>query len=239
MSPEIYEKKLDIRSSQVDPMQRLRLGSLFTLLQEASIDHTEALGAGRDQTLDRGLLWVVVQQYAKISRLPLYGEKCTLRSWPGEMLHLFFPRYYTLTGEGEEELAAASALWALMDRQERRIVFPEDCGVSVPGTDSCRAIPLPVPPRLPGPQAEKREFTVPYSALDINGHVNNTRYLDLWEDCMPASLRGMEPREISVEYSAEAREGDCLSLALEERAGVWLFAGSREGRRLFRMSVGF
>ena len=55
--------------------RKLRISKLFEFMQEAAIHHTEALGAGRAKTLDRGFLWVVTMQHAEISRLPEYDEK--------------------------------------------------------------------------------------------------------------------------------------------------------------------
>ena len=62
----IYERELLLGSEHVDCFQRLRLSTLFELLQTASIRHTEALVMGRDKTLYRGLLWIIARQYVVI-----------------------------------------------------------------------------------------------------------------------------------------------------------------------------
>ena len=66
---EIYTERLTLRSRDVDMFRRLRTSELFKLLQEASIRHTEQLGMGRDRTLDRGILWVLLMQRAEIVRM--------------------------------------------------------------------------------------------------------------------------------------------------------------------------
>ena len=68
----IYSIEYKILSSDTDANRTLRLSRLMTMLQEASIAHTTALGMGREMTLDRGLLWIVTLQQAKITRLPVY-----------------------------------------------------------------------------------------------------------------------------------------------------------------------
>ena len=88
----MYHQELLLRSKDVDLHRRLRTSRLFELLQEASIAHTEQLGMGRDKTLDKGLLWIVGLQRAEIRRMPEYDEQILLKSWPGETMHLFFPR---------------------------------------------------------------------------------------------------------------------------------------------------
>ena len=69
-----YREEILLRSKDVDMFRRLRTSELFRLLQEASIRHTELLGMGRDKTLDRGILWVLLMQRAEITRMPEYDE---------------------------------------------------------------------------------------------------------------------------------------------------------------------
>ena len=91
----VYSREMLLRSRDVDMFRRLRTSELFRLLQEASISHTEELGMGRDKTLDKGLLWILLLQRADIDRMPEYDEKVVLKSWPGKTMHLLFPRYYS------------------------------------------------------------------------------------------------------------------------------------------------
>ena len=127
----VYRKEYTLLSSDVDAARRLRLSRLFTMLQEASIAHTTALGMGREKTLDKGLLWIIVQMSVQVKRLPLYDEKVRLLSWPGKTLHLYFPRFYRLEDENGECLLEGSALWGLMDQATRHIIFPEEHGIRI------------------------------------------------------------------------------------------------------------
>ena len=111
----VYTAELRLRNKDVNLHRRLRTAMLFELMQEASIRHTEELGMGRKMTLDRGLLWMVTLQRAEIARMPEYDECITLESWPGETMHLLFPRYYRVLDEGGNTLVSASALWGLRE----------------------------------------------------------------------------------------------------------------------------
>lgn len=199
---DIYERHFRLKSSDVDKDRRLRTSVLFSMLQEAAIAHTEELGMGREKTLDRGLLWIVTLQRAEIERMPLYDENVVLRSWPGRTMHLLFPRYFSLETEAGEPLLKASSIWSLIDARTRAIVFPEKHGIEIEGVTTGDEIALPSAPRplsqaagassntTNGPSdgtapqlcTAERSFTVPYSFVDLNGHMNNTRYFDLAED---------------------------------------------------------
>ena len=87
----MYRILYQILSSDTDANRTLRLSRLYTLLQEASIRHTEQLGMGREKTLDKGILWVLTQQRCEIRRMPEYDEHIVLKSWPGRNMHLLFP----------------------------------------------------------------------------------------------------------------------------------------------------
>lgn len=224
----VYTRELLLSSSDVDMHRRLRCSVLFRLLQEASIRHTEELGMGRDKTLDKGILWVVTMQSAEIARMPEYDEHIVLSSWPGRTMHLFFPRYYRIADREGNTLLSASALWALVDAESRKIVFPDRYGVEIAGEETGREIALPSP--LPREQGEREEsFTVPFSYVDLNGHMNNTRYFDLAEDRFPAAAEGRPLRRVRSEYSAEARFGEHLRLRWGQEGGLCRMSG--EGQR--------
>lgn len=235
---DIYEQELLLGSEHVDCFRRLRPSTLFELLQTASIRHTTALGMGREKTLDRGLLWIVARQYVAIDRMPTYDERVTLRSWPGKTMHVLFPRYYELVGRGGETLARGSALWSLMDSTTRATVFPEEYGVEIAGVETGRETPYLM--KLPALETPNRfSFTVPYSCVDLNGHMNNTRYFDLAEDKLPAARAGKLLREVRTEYSAEAPLGATLDVAWGEADGTYFLSGvnAETGRKCFRMGL--
>ena len=164
-----------------------------------------------------------------------YHEVVTLLSWPGKTMHVLFPRFWRLTDQGGAVLAEGSALWTLMDQNTRAMVFPDEHGVSIPGEVTGWETPLPRPPKMGEAEREER-FTVPYSWVDLNGHMNNCRYLDLAEDVLPPELHEMTLRAVSIEYSGEAHLGEALRLRWGNDGGSWFLSG--EGaKRLFRMRL--
>jgi len=231
----VYSTELRLRNRDVNLHRRLRTSTLFEMMQEASIRHTEELGMGREMTLDRGLLWMVTLQQAEIARMPEYDESITLESWPGKTMHLLFPRYYRVLDEKGDSLIRASALWALVDAGTRRMVFPDRYGVVIEGETTGNELALPSPPRRAA-EGTVTDFTVPFSYVDLNGHMNNTRYFDLAEDLIPAAARGRSLRKIAVEYSSEARLGETLRVTAAQDGDSFFISGDTE-KKIFRMSL--
>jgi acyl-ACP thioesterase len=219
----------------VDCFRRLRASALFTLLQTAAIRHTEELGVRRDKTLDRGLPWVVARQHVVVERMPVYDERITLRSWPGEMMRVLFPRYYELTDEAGAVLVRASAVWSLMDARTREMAFPDEYGIEIPGVETGRELPYLV--RLPAmEQPNAFAFTVPYSCVDLNGHMNNARCFDLAEDRLPAAKEGDILRDVRVEYTGEAMLDTLLVAEWGEKDGKY-YVNAMTDRPCFRMEL--
>ena len=231
----VFSTTLRLRNKDVNLHRRLRTAMLFELMQEASIRHTEELGMGREMTLDRGLLWMVTHQQAEIERMPAYDERITLESWPGKTMHLLFPRFYRVLDEQGQVLLRASSLWALVDERTRRMVFPDRHGVVIEGVETGGEIALPSSVRRAA-EGERHDFTVPFSYVDLNGHMNNTRYFDLAEDLLPAAAEGRQLRRAAVEYASEARLGDRLTVTTEESGGSFFISGDNE-KKIFRLML--
>ena len=230
----VYRTEFEILASDVDMYRRLRLSRLFTMIQEISIAHTKALGMGRDKTLDKGFLWVVTMQRVDVKRLPVYDDKVALETWAGRTMHVMFPRYYRMTDEKGETLLSASGFWMLINEKTRSMVFPDKEGVVIPETKTGFEPGLPSAPKSIAISAE-RPYTVPYSAIDINGHMNNARYLDAAENVMPAALRARSIERVICEYAAEIRPEETVSLETGADENAFYMACMKDGKRLFRL----
>ena len=222
-----YERKLKIRSCDVGADRLLRPSVLLTMLQEAAIAHTEELGMGREKTLDRGLLWIVTMQDIRIARMPAYDEEITLFSHPGKTMHLLFPRFYEILDAEGQCIVKGSAIWSLIDENTRALVFPEKYGIRISGEAAPDDPALPVPIHAFS-CSESREFTVPYSYIDLNRHMNNTRYLDLAEDCIHESVKGKALQSIRIEFQREVLQNDEITLSWGFENGRCLVTGAVE-----------
>ena len=253
-----YEKKLLIRSEQVDMTRRLRMSELFRLLEEVSIAHTEELGCTRRETLDRGLLWIITRQIAEIDEMPVYDDEITVRGWQGDMMHVFFPRFYEIERDGRV-LIRARALWSLIDQETRDIIMPEDYGIELPGRPGSDDMMLPaiVIPESAGEPAASIPLVTSFSQMDINGHMNNTSYFDMIDDAVwadvskcagpsgdpesasdPVSAADIMPvpKTLYINYMSEIKAGEHITLNEYKNAGTLWFEGAGE-KPYFRVRI--
>ena len=232
---EVYTTTRKLRNADVDMHRRLKTSTLLTMLQEAAIAHTEAIGMGREKTLDRGLLWIITLPRLTIHRMPTYDETVTVACWPGKTMHILFPRFYRLTDEDGKLLIEGSALWALIHEEDHQLVFPDEHGIVIPQLVTGLESPLPRAPKALS-LTHNTEFTVPYTYIDLNRHMNNVRYLDLAENTIPAELHDHPLRSLEIEYSSEAVLGQTIRVGWGQLGGACFLVGEDE-KRMFRLRL--
>lgn len=219
-----------VRATDCDVNKRMRPAALFVAMQEGGERHAYALDLGYDAMMARGLFFVLARIHVHFDRAPRCGETVIHRTWPGQCNRFFCPRYHVFTLEDGTPLASAGALWVLLDANARKIVSPKIIESLFPDT---RDIPAPIelPTRLPHMDDASFTFTrsPAYSDYDINGHVNNTRYIGYLCDALGNSvLREHCIGDLVAGYEKEIREDHPLnmSLSLSEERFTFLVASA-------------
>ena len=233
----IYTEKYTLKSRDVNVFRKLRMSSLFEIMQETATEHSEILGSGIDVIRGKNLMWVLALQLVEIKRMPKYREQITIETWPGKTVHSLYPRYHSITDQNGCDLIRSSAIWTLVDIHERKLVPSAQSGFDYEGEKTGREISLPRPPRAFFTDATS-SFTVPFSYIDMNGHMNNTRYFDLAENVFPPAAAGTEPSRILVEYSSELLLGETYDLSWGEKDSHFYLKGGGE-KPSFRIVIDY
>ena len=211
----IYSKIFEITSAATDCYDRLKASHILRFMQEVAGDHSAILGADRGLLMEKGLFWAVIRHRVQITRLPHAGEHIRVETWPMPTTRTAYPRSTIAYDEQGNECFRCISLWVLMDEKSRAMVLPGKSGVEVAG--HLRGCELAAPgSMIPREMAEKTSRTVRYTDLDINGHMNNCRYLDWVDDLLPSAFHAHHViREFSLCYLSEIRESETLDLHWE------------------------
>ena len=210
--------------------------ALFKFLQDIAGEQCIPLKLSGPDLEKRGLMWVIIKYRLQVSRWPQPGETIQANTWPGKTRHGMMPRFYVLRDAGGETLLAASSIWAVVDRQTRAMVNNEELGVHIDPLETGEEI------RLPGAikkleTTQERLFRVPAEYLDENGHMNNTFYYTVAEDCLGRDARRDRLLEVSTEHVSEALCGEELLLRWAESEGLGYITGSLGDKLIFRMNL--
>lgn len=236
MQDKNYIETFTLRTCDCDMRGAWRPSAILEAMQETAIAHCDKLNLGRNVTDSLGVAWVLSRSRVALERLPHIGEAVSVETYPLPLKHLFYPRMNTFRGADGEVIGHAHSLWVLIDLSTRRIVSNETIVSRLPdNSDLAAPIPGPATVRaLPG-EAEAHEVAPRFTDFDINGHVNNTKYLD-W--CLNAlgleTMRAWELRQFDVNYEAEILPDAAVVRTELTRAGErFACLGSADGKRSF------
>ena len=209
-----YEESFVIRSCDCDISGKWRLSAILATMQEVSGEHSMLLGCGREELLkQQGAVWVLSRCEMHIDRYPAAGEKVTISTFPMPTRLFFFPRYYILTDAHGEMIGKAGTLWLLMDIHTRKMLPPGDVARLIPDNRDL-SVPMNLPATVANLQGEERVslYNPVYSDLDVNGHVNNTRYADWLCNVLDLEvLASWEPESIILNYHREILPGQTVT----------------------------
>lgn len=210
-----YINKFQIGLSDIDFTKRLKLSSLFSYFQDIASSHADEIGYGVD-ALEKnyGVTWVLLRIKVEIIRNPEWHEEIMIETWPQEPKKLEFERDFLVWDRDGNLIIRATSIWVLLDIKTREIRKSEIVKAKLPSVKVERAIDCKLGRIKPFDQSIfSYKKVIGYSDVDINGHLNNTKYIDFIMDCF--SLEGHRQymvKTIEVNYINEALPGETILL---------------------------
>jgi medium-chain acyl-[acyl-carrier-protein] hydrolase len=207
------EDRFLIRMYDCRPDGLVKTNALMQYMQEAAACHAEQLGLGIREIERRGCLWVLVNLRIEMSTTPGWGDEVIVATWPSGCTRLIASREFIgRSPEGLEFFRAASD-WMILDKQTGRPKNLDRLDINLPQSgDKVLAAP---PDRLQPAEGYTRicSLRVPFSAVDLNGHVNNTEYVRWALDAIHQHLGDLpEIRTVQLTYMAEVFAGDEIEM---------------------------
>ena len=208
----IFTQNFEINDNVVDCFGRLKPSMILFFAQEIAGQHCNLLEVDYDTLSRKRMFWAVTRHRVQITRLPTRGETIRVETWPMPTTKVAYPRSMVAYDEQGNECFRSISLWVLMDLDTRNMILPGKSGVSVVGTLRGTELASPMGLVLKD-HTNHRSRSVCFTDLDRNGHMNNTRYLDWIYDLLPSEFhRNHSPREFTVCYLSESREGQTLNM---------------------------
>jgi acyl-ACP thioesterase len=210
------EKEYPIHVYETGPDGRLSLFSLFDYLQDAASDHAVRLGYGNEDLMKQNNFWVLSRIYGEILRVPQWGEKLIIKTWPRGTDKLFALRDFDVRDGKAEMVALATSSWLIIDMTTRKVQRPDNTlskykDARLGGNALPRNANKLFPVALNG-QPDIR-FNVKVTDLDVNLHTNNVRYLK-WviEYYKLDFIMNHLPVSVEINYLAESRYNEEVAI---------------------------
>ena len=214
----MYTTTFPVTTLHVDRFDRCKPSALLRFAQDAAGEHCNLLGTDWDSMAAKNYFWAVIRQKMEITRLPKSGETVTVKTWPMPTTRVAYPRATEGYDAEGNLLFKVISIWVIMDMTSRTMVLPGKSGVDVAGSTTGTELKAPGGlAAMAGKHSANR--TVCFSDLDVNGHMNNTRYIDWLCDLLPSKFHEEHPmKAVTICYMSEALEGQQLQLSWNEGA---------------------
>lgn len=211
----VYKKNFTVGMRDVDFAGRLKLSALFGYFQEIANLHSANLGIGLDTIMNKfGVTWALVRIRVEITRYPVMNEEILLETWPQQPKSLEFTRDFLVRDRDGNVIVRAVSIWAIIDIHTRKLKRSRLIAVNYPPLREERALDCRLGKLKHFGQPEMvYKRTIAYSDVDVNEHLNNTKYVDFIMDCFSLeSHKAHMVKAIEFNYIHEALPGDTIIL---------------------------
>ena len=215
-----YQMKMKIPFDMADMNGHIKLPDVILLSLQVSGMQSIELGVSDKAILENyNLVWIITDYDIEVVRLPRFAEEITIETEALSYNRLFCYRRFTIYDEAGQELIHMMATFVLMDRDSRKVHAVEPEIVAPYQSDFDKKL-------IRGPKYESldepfsKDYHVRFYDLDMNGHVNNSKYLDWIFEVMGADfLTQYIPKKINLKYVKEVRPGGVITSSVE-RTGL-------------------
>ena len=215
-----YQMKMKIPFDMADMNGHIKLPDVILLSLQVSGMQSIELGVS-DKTIleDYNLVWIITDYDIEVARLPHFAEEITIETEALSYNRLFCYRRFTIYDEAGQELIHMMVTFVLMDRDSRKVhAFEPE--IVVPYQSDFDKKLIRGPRYEPLEELVSKDYHVRFYDLDMNGHVNNSKYLDWIFEVMGADfLTQYIPKKINLKYVKEVRPGGVITSAVE-RTGL-------------------
>ena len=174
-----YTETVKVRYSELDCTMTLKPSSLFHFLQDLASDNAEALGFGYSFIIKKNLAWFLLKYRMEFVDYPENLFDLTIKTEPRGYNKLFAFRNFEIK-HSDSLIARVSSAWGLIDLETKSMANVQNILEGNPNISPFKKeendLDYQKIKKLDRVDF-KKEFSVRYDELDVNGHVNNANYI--------------------------------------------------------------
>ncbi len=194
-------------------------GGIMRYMQDTANLQMEGESPSYLDLFERGYVFVISRFRLCVYEPVRWHQMLLSSTWAIPSSGYSYLRGYRLTCEGRT-VAEADSVWALLELKTGR---PVKTGSLEFGYDEDEPLTLPLPPRVHLPSGlvweSERKHRVLYSETDMNGHMNNTIYPDMF--CHDLPMEGKRVSSFCISYLTEAPMDEMLTVRLGRQGEEW------------------
>lgn len=203
-----YQFESRVRYSEVDQKQTMTLNAVINYFQDCSTFHSEEVGLGIDFLAKAQGAWVLSFWQIVLHRLPKFGEKILVQTWPYDFKGFYGSRNFTMLSEDQTPLVAANSIWVYVDLKTGHPVrVPKEQREGYALEERLEMDYVPRKIAVSEESVEMPPCSVLKYQLDTNNHVNNGQYVLMASEFLPDHF---QVRQVRAEYKKAALLHDVI-----------------------------
>lgn len=234
----VWQKEYALRAGDFDKFDRIKPSAVLDLFQDAAGQHAVEIGVGFDDMIAREYLWVLTRIKFEIITAPSRYQTVVIKTWPLAPNRLNYRREYCIEDADGNKLIIGSSEWVVIHSKERKLLSVPDL-YNLDGEYHNEVM-------FEGKLGKVRDFEAmcaPYtinagfSELDVNDHVNNTKYANYVLDAInPAKDDVLQ--SFQIDYRKEVMQGTQLNICFYKEENIISAKGqNNDGDTMFACRI--
>lgn len=226
-----YKKQLTVTSGIVDESSHINIKSAMELFQDLVTEQCGKLKVSNFILRDKyNAFWVVTKNKIVIDRMPFFGERIILETFPSRPSSRFCCWNCVALDSDEEPLWQAKSEMCILDFEKQNVMHMKSTCFPME-LDFRESLDI-KHERIKLPENGEHVYThrVRASDIDMSHHTNNVRYNTIAMDVFTcAEIANMKIRDYQIDFISQSHEGDELEIYRAPIDGgnlVWGIAAS-------------
>ena len=230
----IFQQQINPQFRDADHDGLIGVRGCMRYFQDGHTYFMHTIGKGNDVIPEQyGAAWIYTRYHVKINRRIDYDDPLILKQWIQPYRRPLLLTLDTIIEQRGECVAWGKIETCVFDlkrqipRRLNSIEFPENIAEDVENNISAYSN---LGKGADGMQERYRK-TVRVSDLDKSRHMNNLRYIEMFEDAYDSHYWSeLQPRDMEIRFLSQCREGETLSVQSREGGdGVYFAALHDDG----------
>ena len=237
----IHNETYTVTTYQVDINGRVTVPVVCGMMQETASRYCYENEISLEHLNQKNLTWMIIKQYVEFESFPGWLDRINVSTWPRTLKGLRALRDYSVTDEKGKIIAKSTTNWVLLNTETRRPVKIDDVAQNLTTVDkSVFGNEIRINVNLPECEYQEKHFNVRYSDLDINGHVNNIKYIEWCLDSVPADFQKSHTvKNLTIEFMQETYADDEVKVktAFSEDTSFFELINLTRGQTICKVSM--
>lgn len=210
----------------------LGVSGILKFMQESGMLHMKNVRPSYEDLINEGKALILSSIRINVYT-PIYAyDEIKVKTWACGSRGFTTTRSFEIQ-KGNEVVAEANSIWALVSTTDKKLIRLSEVDFSNYEEEPPLALEQPAKVRIPNEMKLNLvgEYSVRYSDTDLNGHMNNTNYPDLFFNCLPNPESKMV-KSMAISFVNEAKIGELVKIYMAKSDGKYFMRSVHEDGRV-------